>query len=81
MAAKEEWFRNTKWDASIAEVFFAKLERARSQRDQYLAIQATALVRSHPKTALDLTDMFLQERRSNSSLELLRALEARAEAL
>ena len=81
MAIKEEWFRNTKWNAHIAAEFHQKLSKARSQRDQYLGIQARTLVHIHPVIALELADLLLDTHFSGSTSNLLRALETRAEAL
>jgi len=81
MAIKEEWFRNTKWNAPIAAEFHEKLAKARSQRDQYLGIQARTLVRIHPEIALELAVLLLDTQSSGSNSDLLCGLEARAEAL
>lgn len=76
-----DWFRNTEWNSSISDAFHVKLARARGGRDQYLVIQAAALVRRHPETALELTDLFLETRRSDSDSDMLRGLEVLAESL
>ena len=81
MTKKVEWFRNTEWNASIAEAFHAKLARARSGRDQYLVIQAMTLVHMHPKVALELADFFLETGDQEAGVNRIRGLEARAEAL
>jgi len=56
--ASDEWFRNTDWNPAIEAKFFAKLKRARSQRQQYLRIQASYLAESHPQTALALIERY-----------------------
>ena len=76
--ARDDWFRNTTWSDSIQEAFFARLKRARSQRDQYLAIQALTLVDNHPETTLELVDFYFETRKS--TFDDGRALEARADA-
>lgn len=81
MTKKVEWFRNTDWNASIAEAFHAKLAKARSGRDQYLVIQAMTLIHTHPKVALELADFFLETGNQEAGVNMLRGLEARAEAL
>ncbi|MHB0915099.1 MAG: hypothetical protein ACYC57_10745 [Thermoleophilia bacterium] len=55
--SREDWYRNTEWNENIAEMYFAKLKRARS-KDQYLRIQASYLTSSHPEVALELLAQF-----------------------
>ncbi len=74
-----EWYRNTKWNSEIEKVFFEKLNRARSQRDQYLVIQASSLVKNQPEVALQLVDYYFESR--NDKFDDMRALLTRAEAL
>lgn len=57
-----EWYRNTEWDDEIEEMFFVKLSRARSQRDQYIVIQALQLANSHPEVTLKLIDLYWDTR-------------------
>ncbi|MFM9848084.1 MAG: hypothetical protein ACKVP3_13095 [Hyphomicrobiaceae bacterium] len=44
---RDDWFRNTSWDADIEAAFFKKLSRARDKA-QYLRIQASHLASSQP---------------------------------
>ena len=55
--AATDWFRNTDWNAENEKAFFEKLARSRTQRDQYLVIQALTLSKSHPQAALQLIDL------------------------
>ncbi|KLI64926.1 hypothetical protein [Aurantiacibacter marinus] len=57
-----EWYRNTDWNEEIEAMFFAKLEKARSQRDQYIVLQAHHISQSHPKVALRLIDLYFDTR-------------------
>ena len=57
-----DWFRNTDWNEDIEAAFFERLGRARSQRDQYIVIQALTLAESHPKVALRLVDFYFETR-------------------
>lgn len=74
----EEWFRQTRWTEKIEREFFAKLAKARRQRDQYLVIQALTLAKTHPEVALRLTSLYFESKRRD--FEDVRALEARARA-
>ena len=58
--ARDDWFRNTSWNARIADAFDAKLRRAR-RRGQYLRIQACTLAESHPEAALALLDRYFDQ--------------------
>ena len=57
-----EWYRNTDWNDEIEEHFFEKLGKARSQRDQYIVLQAHHLVESYPSVALRLIDLYFESR-------------------
>jgi hypothetical protein len=74
----KDWYRQTSWSTEVATEFFSKLGRARSQRDQYLVIQALTLASTHPKASLDLIDQYFATK--GSDFENLRATCARAEA-
>jgi hypothetical protein len=52
----EDWYRNQEWNQEIEESFFEKLKRSRSQKAQYLLIQAYYLVESHPDVVLRLAE-------------------------
>ncbi len=75
----EDWYRNRNWNSKIESKFFEKLNRARSQRDQYLVIQALSLVGKHPEKTLQLVDYYFETRKDN--FDDVRALLARTEAL
>lgn len=51
--SKDDWYRNSNWDAGIETAFFQKLKRARN-KFEYLRIQASYLSERHPRTALRL---------------------------
>lgn len=76
--ASDDWYRNIDWNSKIEEEFYAKLNRARSQRDQYMVIQALTLVNRHPKISLRLIDEYFDSR-MNKFHDVM-ALLARAEA-
>ncbi len=61
--ADEDWYRNEKWNKRIKEAFFAKLNRARSQRDQYLVIQAHYLEKHYPEITLELIELYFATRK------------------
>lgn len=65
LMAKDDWFRNENWNERIETNFFEKLGRARSQRDQYLAIQALTLAPKQPKIALRLVSNYFDTRKND----------------
>ena len=79
MANRNDWYRNTTWNDKIEREFFAKLKRARSQRDQYLAIQSLSLAESVPDVAIRLTYHYFETRTKHSNDA--RVYSARAKAL
>ncbi|SDY63261.1 hypothetical protein SAMN04515617_1183 [Collimonas sp. OK242] len=75
----ENWYRNKDWNPSIEDEFLERLARARSQRDQYLAIQALTIAELQPEVALQLVDRYLSTK--TTTFDDIRALSARAYAL
>jgi tetratricopeptide (TPR) repeat protein len=59
---KREWFRNGTWTGEIEAHFFERLARAKSQKDQYISIQAATLVENCPRQALELADYYFEHR-------------------
>ena len=76
--SRDDWFRNNTWNPRIEKAFFEKLSRARSQRDQYLAIQAGVLAPHKPKIALKLIEQYFETRKDD--FHDVRALLAKADA-
>ena len=58
----EEWYRNSTWTPEIEQVFHEKLKRSRSQRDQYIVLQAHHLSNNEPEVALKLIDFYFETR-------------------
>lgn len=63
--SRNDWFRNKTWNPRIEKAFFERLARARSQRDQYLAIQAIELAPHKPGVALKLIDHYFETRKND----------------
>lgn len=76
--SSEEWYRNEDWNEDIEKSFYEKLKRARSQRDQYMVIQALTLVPKHPEITLRLVQEYFDSRKDQ--FDDVRALLARTEA-
>jgi len=74
----KDWFRNEIWNESIEKEFFSMLSRARSQRDQYLVIQALTLSKRLPQISLKLVDFYFESKKSD--FEDIRALQAKADS-
>lgn len=76
--SSDDWYRNKNWNASIEEHFYSKLKRARTQRDQYLVIQALTLADNHPEVSLRLVNEYFESRKDQ--FDDVRALLAKANA-
>jgi len=63
--ATGDWYRNNNWNAEIEEKFFEKLSKSRSQRDQYIVIQAITLARKKPQAALNLIELYYNTKTTN----------------
>ncbi len=74
----DDWYRNIDWTESIEAHFYSKLKRARTQRDQYLVIQAHMLADKHPTVTLRLVNEYFESRKDK--FEDVRALLAKANA-
>ena len=60
--SSEDWYRNKEWNSEIEEFFYMKLKRARTQRYQYIVIQALSLTDNHPDISLRLVDEYFETR-------------------
>lgn len=60
--AADDWFRNSIWNDEVETLFYQKLERARSQKHQYMVIQASYLKDGFPKVTLRLIDEYFESR-------------------
>jgi hypothetical protein len=79
LRSRSEWFRNKLWSDEIERSFFSRLDRARTQRDQYLVIQAIELVESQPEITVRLVDIYFATR--TVAFHDSRAFNAKAAAL
>jgi len=75
----DDWYRNHNWNSEIESQFFEKLSRSRSQRDQYLVIQALSLTSTFPEISIQLVSEFFKTRKDD--FEDVRALLAKTNAL
>lgn len=57
-----DWYRSTDWASDTRETFFAKLARSRTQRDQYIVIQALTLASEVPEATLELIELYFETR-------------------
>ncbi|MCU8553686.1 hypothetical protein M2F95_21450, partial [Vibrio vulnificus] len=76
--SSEDWYRNEDWDETIEQEFYSKLKRARTQKDQYLIIQALSLSENHPDVTLRLVKEYFETKKND--FEDVRALLAEAAA-
>lgn len=76
--ADHDWYRREVWSAEVEREFLDRLRRSRSQRDQYLAIQAITLVRLRPDITLRLADLYFDTR--TAAFDDSRVLAARGAA-
>lgn len=76
--ASEDWYRYENWNAETESHFYSKLKRARSQRDQYLVIQALTLTENHPEVSLRLVEEYFESK--TGDFEDVRALLTKAQA-
>ena len=74
----KDWYRNKTWNTEVEEKFFEKLNRSRSNRDQYLVIQALTLASNFPDATLRLVAQYFETR--NDKFNDTRALLAKTEA-
>ncbi len=58
------WFRQKEWNDQSKSLFFDKLSRARTQRDQYLAIQIGMLIDRETDAAIELSEYYFETRRN-----------------
>jgi len=73
-----DWYRNENWNETIKIDFMSRLSRARSQRDQYLVIQASTISDSFPDAALELINIYFASRKSE--FDTVRALNVKAKS-
>lgn len=76
--SSDDWYRNEDWNESIEEHLYSKLKRARTQRDQYLVIQALTLAGKRPEVSIRLVGEYFESRKSQ--FDDVRALLAKANA-
>jgi tetratricopeptide (TPR) repeat protein len=57
-----DWYRNTTWDDATRDAFLARLARSRTQRDQYIVLQALTLAPVVPEAALELVELYFETR-------------------
>lgn len=60
LMGRDDWYRNTQWNADTEAAFRDKLSRSRSSRAQYLRIQASYLTDDYPQAALRLIEEYFE---------------------
>ncbi|MFT5137848.1 MAG: hypothetical protein ACI9VI_002579 [Candidatus Azotimanducaceae bacterium] len=60
--SSDDWYRNNKWNDEVEMLFYEKLKRARSQKYQYIVIQASYLTDSFPVISLRLIKEYFETR-------------------
>lgn len=75
--ARDDWYRNKEWTADIEAAFRTKLSKARSQKSQYIVIQAGYLAHGYPAAALALIDEYFK---TGDDFDVARAYCVQAEA-
>lgn len=73
----EDWYRNKDWNSTIETKFEKNLSRARTQRPQYLYIQAVSLIDRHPDISLVLLERYSDE---GDEFHMAAALSCRGDA-
>jgi hypothetical protein len=76
--SSDDWYRNNEWNDEIETLFYAKLKRSRSQRDQYIVIQSSYLTDSFPLMSLRLIKEYFETR--TDKYEDVRAYSVQGEA-
>jgi tetratricopeptide (TPR) repeat protein len=61
--SSEDWYRNHEWNPEIESNFYTKLKRSRSQKSQYIVIQAGILSKKRPEIALRLISEYFALRK------------------
>ncbi|NNC47750.1 MAG: hypothetical protein HKO13_04870 [Sphingomonas sp.] len=78
--AADEWYRQTEWTEEGAALFEEKIARARSQKAQYLTLQAYHLLDARPDVSLKLLDRADAADQAGDGFEQARINTFRAEA-
>jgi len=78
--SSDDWYRNTDWNIEIEEAFFKKLGRARTQKLQYLRIQAGYLSDTHPEITLKLLEEYFEPAIKDNHFDIAQAYLEQASA-
>ncbi len=60
-SSSDDWFRSDSWDDSAQALFWAKLNRARSSRSQYLRIKGLSLLHTNDPARIEAGRMLSQQ--------------------